>query len=240
MPLSITSQTAFSAPSGAPNTRMTVGIGEPITLRASERAQWTIEGAMPASAQGREVNALFLSLGNKTVTARAGTEQTSVRFNVVGPSLRFRKLRDVQVETLWPRQIGVAMELEITLTPLEVSFGGIEFREVGGPASHATGYFIGRAPAHSPTNWTSVGNRNVLALPDTAGWHIIPAELASPLGAGDYQWQIPGEVKVGTTVLRLASCVLQMVQIAPTQTGLPYRGRVTVHKGGQSATRNYT
>ena len=240
MPLSITSQTLFPAPSGAPNTRMTVGIGEPIALRASQLAHWTLEGAMPASARGREVNVLFLSLGNKTVTARAGTEQASVRFNVVGPSLRFRKLREIQVETLWPGQIGVAMELEITLTPLEVSFGGIEFREVGGPASHATGYFLGRAPQHSPTNWAGVGNRNVLTLTDTAGWHVIPAQLASPLGAGDFQWQIPGEVKIGTTVVRLANSVLQMVQIVPTHAGLPYRGRVTVHKGGQSANRIYT
>ena len=125
-----------------------------------------------------------------------------------GRLLRFRKLRKIQVETLWPGQIGVAMELELTLAPLEVSFGGIEFREVGGPPAHETGYFMGRAAQHSPTNWASVGNRNVLTLTDTAGWNIIPAQLASPLGQGDYQWQIPGEVKIGTTVVRLANSVL--------------------------------
>ncbi len=266
MPLVVRSETLAAAPSGASNSRQTVGVGEAVLFRTDpvRPAHWTHAGVRTRTPQ-REQAYTFARPGEFTVEAEAGGERGDVRISVVGPSLRYEKVSEPTVPsgvTAWlarngrpippglaaaigvPTVVGVAMELRIVLTPLSVSFAGIQVRERNCNASALWGvYALGAtgttAPPHTATpDWTDVGPGNALVFHDLAAVCWVPSRLAWPIPAGGYRWLIPAEYRTGegATPVQLVAVTPQTVRYDPLPgTAGNHNGTFSVDKGGCSA-----
>jgi hypothetical protein len=242
MSLQLSSETAQTAPNGAPRTRRTVGVGEAIFLTSNHPVQWIVDGTATVGAPTAHTNAAFLTAGTKIVQARtARGEQASLHFNVVLPSVAAQKVRDVPPV---PNEIGAMMELQFILTPLEVSFAGLEFRELDCPATGQWGYYAsGGAPSHIATpGWTDVDIRNRLVVRDTAGITLQPSQMRWPLSQGGFEWRILDEIRSGTQIHRLAAPMVQAARIDPVPgcARPPFRGTITIWKGGQTTSRRFS
>ena len=241
MPLHLSSETAQTAPKGGARSRRIVGVGEAIYLTANHPVHWTVDGTPTAGAPATTTNALFVSPGTKTVQARtAEGEQASIEFNVVLPSVSAQKIRDVPLAT---GQIGAVMELQFILTPLEVSFAGLEFRERNCSPVAPWGYYSpGGSPLHTATpGWSNVDVHNRLVVPDRAGVILQLSQMRWPLSQGGFEWRIPDEIRTGTQIYRLPSPMVQAARIdpAPGCTSPPFHGRITIWKGGQTTSRTF-
>ena len=99
----------------------------------------------------------------------------------------------------WPSGVqGAGMELEVTVTPIDVSFYNVEVLEVDKGTSNVTGYFTqwpSSALQHVPNpNWIQLSNENKWA--DTAAfyeWPNIPWSPGTYQWAIDVHWRISGE-----------------------------------------------
>jgi hypothetical protein len=184
---------------------------------------------------------MFVTPGTKTVEARtAAGEQQNLQFNVVLPSVSAQKIRDVPPVA---GQIGAVMELQFVLTPLEVSFAGLEFRERNCTPVGPWGYYAaGGAPLHTATpGWADVDTQNRLVVPDHAGVILQLSQMRWPLSQGGFEWRIPDEIRTGTQIHQLPRPMVQSARIDPAAgcTGPPFHGRITIWKGGQTTSRTF-
>jgi hypothetical protein len=255
MPITLRSETRLSAPNGRPNSRLVVGVGETVDFRASTSVRWFVGGDARRGFD-RSLEATFDRPGEVTVRAEAGSEWEELRLTVVAPSLRYQKVCDLPVphgvvgllsrrgQPIPPeltRSVGVAMELKVLLTPLSVSFAGLQVRERDCPADQVWGVFgrPGMAPSHRATaGWVTVGADNVLSATDLAAACWNPARLNWPVPAGGYRWRIPCEYRLANgPVERFADPTSQAVRFDPIPTPTPSaRGTFIIWKGGFAAT----
>jgi hypothetical protein len=124
-----------------------------------------------------------------------------------------------------------------------VSFAGLEFRERNCPPIGRWGYYAaGGAPLHTATpGWSNVDTRNRLIVPDDAGLILQPSQMRWPLSQGGFEWRIPDEIRIGTTIHRLAAPMVEAARIDPARgcTQPPFRGSITVWKGGQKTSHTF-
>lgn len=248
----VSHETEYSAPDGTANTRRIIGVGERVDFMADRSAQWSGVGVMgiPSRAE-RRVSLVFNQPGEFTITARAGTHDDSVRFRVVEPSVSVQRVETVKKfpEKHNPnrQQVGVGMRLQFTLTPLNVSFRGIQFREEPGPADQVWGYFrsfFSSRPTKSRheavVHWADVRSNNELSVRDTAQFAMAPRHMDWPLVAGGFRWNILDSYRVGSQERRLPRRMPQSFRIVPEgpQTS-SFTGTLSVNKGGVTTTSHY-
>ena len=248
MPLQITSATSAPAANRSePNSRRTIGIGEEITFSVNRAAQWTVPGT-PTRGSHRSLSHRFLTPGRHTVTAQAGTQRASIQINVVVPSIRVRKLREI---TLPSGTVGALMHLQFTLTPTGVSFSHLQFRERECNADNVWGYFHAHRTTYRQTLrhvpqvrpvWTGVDAQNNVTSPDQAGFQLNASGMNWPITAGGFRWPIPDEYQIGTRTFRFLRPMTQSIRFDPASgaTRPPFRGTITVWKGSQRVRRTYS
>lgn len=258
MPLAIRTETLNPAPSGRPNTRLTVGVGEAVLFRTSpERAaHWTRGGDRTRTAIRQQAYS-FHQPGQFVVRAEVGGERAETTITVVAPTLRYEKVSEPSVPAgvrAWlvtnnrpiPRDldscVGVAMVLRVILEPLSVSFAGLEVREGDCPADATVGVYAqpGVARSHEATpGYTAVGGDNRLAFHDIASGLWVPSRFRWPIPASGFQWRIPLFYRVvGTTAeVEFPQRVPQKVHFLPDPAaGTTPRGTFTVQKSNCVAT----
>ena len=118
------------------------------------------------------------------------------------------------------------MQTDVYYTPNTVSFANTMWWEQPGPASSATGYFVGKAlPYHHPNPSDLQIDAHNTGINDTAGFWGFPA----PYSNGFFEWVIPTHYKVtGDAGRHLITNVHQTCTMAPD-------GSMTVTKGGSAS-----
>jgi hypothetical protein len=238
--LRITTATFARAPRG-PNTRHIIGVGEGITFTANHRGTWEIPGVPASDHRRTSQDASWSQPGTYTATVRTPRSSASVEIQVVAPSILINKLRDIEIPIR--EGVGVGMHLEGRLTPLEVSYAGLEFREEDCSSSRHWGYYDAHRelaiPHDAIDNWPSVDHTNKVSGFDTALIVFRASTMPWPLTPGGFSWAIPDSYRIGNTSYRFASNMIETFAINPTAPSPPYTGSATIWKGGQTATRDY-
>ena len=95
-------------------------------------------------------------------------------------------------------RIGVAaagMTVKLQMLPLIVSFGRLEFREIGKMSTDAVGYFThpgcAKLLTHIPLDWKIIEKNNVIGRD-----HAYIKELPAPWGNGSFSYEIPARWRV--------------------------------------------
>ena len=93
---------------------------------------------------------------------------------------------------------GAGMRLHFDFAPMNVSFANVEMREVSGPATNVTGYFVPRGDVANYHNayesYIGINGSNRLGGVDTAAVNL--AGYAQPWSAGGRDWVIPNRFRV--------------------------------------------
>ena len=246
MTLQLTSQTMLRAADGrTPNSRLTVGIGENVILETNRsNVQWSIPDHSVPNGQPSTV-VRFFRPGRHTISVQAGSHRDQLTLNVVAPSIDVHKIGEIQL----PRDVaGVLMHLEFQLTPLNVSFCGTRFRERECGPDRVWGYFERHREAYRTTmqhrpniHWTRVDQRNRVTQHDQAGFEMQVSRMNWPITAGGFQWNIPDELDIDGRVVAFGQPMSQAIRFDPSSGAErpPFRGRVTIWKGGQEVHRDY-
>lgn len=186
----ITVQNGWADPGGKQD-RTTVGIGEQNSFAVNDVAggSWkSVDG------KGKTLNSVSFqwtasAAGKNTITYTAADKSTSsiTMTTEVPSSLSGKKDSDL---TFASGTQGAGMELTVTVSPMTVSFQGLELMEGTCNASAISGYFSSHAPgphdaAAGAGKWRQVGTKNdVSDTADSSGW-------PSPWSKGSYTWSIP-------------------------------------------------
>jgi hypothetical protein len=102
--------------------------------------------------------------------------------------------------------------------------------------------------AHIPsTVWASVDNQNRVVGGDLASWAILASAMTWPITAGGFRWLIPDEYRIQRSDTGAWSDVFpcagspmpQVMRIDPTHPTAPFRGQVTIWKGGEQVAATY-
>ncbi len=257
--LEITSETFNTAPSGAPNTRRIIGVGEYVQFRTNRTVHWEMTEQSPRQRPTAEMFVTWERPGIKTIIVRTQGEENRLQMTVVPPSLRTRKIREIAVEDpefpggVLPGAVGVLMQLEFQLTPLEVSFSTISFHEEVCPAVDIWGYFAEHrelAHAHDPRpqhpgriypEWVAIDRRNIAQSPDHCAYWFRPQDRPWPLLPGGFSWHIPGTYQINGNRYPMQLPMIQTFRIEPRPDNPrpPFIGSITAWKGGQMVTRSY-
>lgn len=193
----LNTETAASIPSD--RSRKKLGIGEVVTLSFEPSwispITWSLDGGGSLSASSG--NPITFTAPDKAgypmITASYSNVNLHVVFTVVEPS-HVEAVKYLNVSYPIGTQ-GAGMLLLITAQPIDVSFAGVQIREVSGPASDITGYFLQYNPStlyHNSGGWASLDAYN--ALFDNAKF----GGAQSPWSAGSFTWDIPMEWRVST------------------------------------------
>ncbi|MDA0163049.1 hypothetical protein OM076_22440 [Solirubrobacter ginsenosidimutans] len=231
--LKVEPQTKFKAPSGG-RKRTDVGVGEDVTFTSNLKGSWAASGGTPAAAvtNGKKFKWRAANrAASITVTVTAGTQTKTTTMNVIEPTIiTANKLSEMSFKK---GEQGAGMKLRFVYQPLNVSFGNMEVKEVSGPATSITGYYLTQ-PAKSlwhdsGDTFTRIGKNNKDTAVDTAS----NGGDAKPWSDGTFEWVIPnhfktidegGDGKQFTTVTQAFTLLAD--------------GTITVSKGGQSVTRS--
>jgi hypothetical protein len=231
-PPTITHRTIAHAPSGAGDTRTTVGVGERVRLDSTAAGQWHADHVQAGHAAAGHGTHYEWFAPATPGTAKisfdpgGGAPAIDTTFTVIKPHVAYRNPRAVAFPGQAPGVSGVAMETDVVYTPNTVSFSRTWWWEHPGPATGATGYFHGKTlPFHHPTANDLPINTHNGGIFDTAGfWNFPP-----PYSHGFFEWVIPTYYKVtGETSRHLVTHVHQTCTMAPS-------GRMTVTKGGHAS-----
>jgi len=230
-PPTITHRTTAHAPGGAADTRTTVGVGEVVTLTSTATGSWSatlFKAGTPNTGTGLTYVWTAPSTAGSAVISfdpGGGAAHINTTMTVVAPAVEYRNARAVAFPGQAPGIAGVSMETDVFYTPDTVSFSNTFWWEQPGPASGATGYFVGKAlPFHHPNASDLRINATNTGIFDTAGFWNFPA----PWSAGFFEWVIPTKYKVtGESTRHLITDVHQTCNIDAT-------GTMTVQKGGSA------
>ena len=196
---SMTHETKFNAPDGSPKSRRKVGVGEKVTFTGNMPGNWTATGGTPlVQMGGNEFNWTAPErLNTITVTLSVGTKSVSEVLEVVEPShYTAIKIR----EMAYPAGTqGAGMKLDFSFHPKTVSFGNVQEKEVSGPATNITGYYLLQGMPHhhnSGDTFVNISENNQLdnGVQDTAAQGGYP----SPWDTGTFDWIIPNHFKLKT------------------------------------------
>lgn len=197
--LTITHETAFSAPGGAPKTRTEVGVGEKVRFKSNKDGVWEASEGSPKKGGLRSniewtapdrAEAATISVDVK------GEGKETVAFKVVEPSSITAK-KESEIDYPAGEQ-GAGMILDFTYGPTSVSFGRVSAREVAGPASEVEGYYAedGEKHFHQPKSqeFFQLGedNRPAGGIRDRATQY----GSTPPWKAGRFVWYIPNKFRV--------------------------------------------
>lgn len=197
-PKIIKHETTFSAPDGSPKTRINVGVGEEVVFTGNMAGAWTADSGQPMAGSGSTFTWNAPERKNKaTIKLTVGSESDSVVMKVIEPN----KIKaDKLSENAYPAGTqGAGMMLDFVFHPLKVSFGNAETREVAGPASNITGYYLHHGMPHNhnpgPVAFFRISQNNRFqAARDQAAQSGYP----SPWSKGGFHWVIPNKFKVIT------------------------------------------
>lgn len=228
-PLHVATKTAARAPSGAPDTRRTVGVGETVVLTANARGTWSMSsGTKTASSNTRLVWTAGDHAGTATVTFHHGNRTMQTKLTVVSPNTLAMKLHSR--DTIPKGEMGAGMVTNVTIGPASVSFGNVEWLEVPGGPTSIWGYFKDHdAPNHHPNPSWLRWNAHNGGLSD----HAMIRGYDKPWSPGGFTWVIPNKYRVtGTGSGYVFIYTHQVFRIADN------KGTVTVTKGGAGVTRS--
>jgi hypothetical protein len=234
-PPTITHRTHDQAPSGAADTRTTVGVGERITFDGSAAGGWSadlVKAGKAAAARGTRYEWHAPSMpGTAKISfdPGGGAAKIDTTITIVAPAVEYRNATAVAFPGQAPGVVGVSMRTDVFYTPGDVSFANTMWWEKPGPASGATGYFVGQAlPYHHPNAADLQVDAHNSGIYDTAGfWNFAPPfAVAGRFSGGFFEWVIPTLYKVtGDADRHLITNVHQTCTVSPT-------GALTVAKGG--------
>ena len=229
----ITSQTVLSAPDGTANTRKTVGSGERVTFTGSASGSWSASSGSPGTSTTNGTTFSWQApeaAGSSTITLTAGGQSANTTMTVVAPSgINGTKASD---DSIASGTQGAGMRIDMVFTPLNVSFGYLQFLEQPGPATNITGYFTSYSASslyHNPNpSWLNISASNG-GIQDHAAFSGYP----SPWTAGGWEWVIPNKYRLqgsggGGIVFHNSTQTFQLE-------GAPDAGRSTVTKFGETA-----
>ncbi len=192
---SITPEVIKLAPANTSLTRTTVGVGEFVRFSANTSGTWTAsEGRIVGLNSGQNVvweAPAVASSPQITLTTPSGA--ASVTMTVIAPTSLAMTVDSR--EPIATGTAGACMITDVTVHPLNVSFGRTQWLEVPGPASNVTGYYT-QFPAseldhHPNPNYLPFNDDNS-GLTDHAATHTEP----SPFSRGTFQWVIPNRYKI--------------------------------------------
>jgi hypothetical protein len=200
----ITSDTTFAAPDGSPNTRTNVGVGEEVIFTGSAAGNWTAGSGSPNKLDADDKFTWTAPSRKKTATIKlkVGSKKASVKMKVVEPkSITATKLGEKSFPAGTP---GAGMTLKFNYHPMNVSFGNVQAKEVSGPATNITGYYIHHKKSipksdlyhDSGDTFFPIGEDNKDTATDTASVEEDPT--ITPFMKGTYDWVIPNKFKVNT------------------------------------------
>jgi hypothetical protein len=222
------------APSGASDTRTTVGVGEMITFESNMPGTWTASLVHPGTGRtghGQHYNWLAPSTpGTAKITfdPGGGKPKVETEITVIAPQIDYLNARALAFTGQASGVPGVAMTTDITFTPDNVSFANVMWWEQSGPASGASGYFQRkRLPYHHPNpDDLQADDHNSPGTDDAGFWGF-----GAPFSNGSFEWSIPTKYKVvGDSARHLITNVHQRCTMAPD-------GTMTVTKGSSSMSR---
>jgi peptidoglycan hydrolase-like protein with peptidoglycan-binding domain len=191
----VTSETLLNAPDGTANTRTTVGVGERVRLTGNTAGTWTAtEGRILGINTGSNVVWEAPAVAaNPVITLTTPGGATAMNFTVIAPDsldMVVNRHDAIAVGTA-----GACMITDVTVNPLNVSFGRTQWLEVPGPASNISGYFTRfRASElrHRPNPRYLPFNDQNTGLIDHAAFHEAPP----PFSFGTFDWVIPNRYKI--------------------------------------------
>ncbi len=186
------SATKVAAPDGTDNSRALIGVCEAVTITATEAVTWTVTGGGSLSSANGTTTVFTAPdiAANCKVTATYTNKSTNyITYGVIPPSGQtYTKLQNRNVYPVG--QAGAGMYLSVKLTPLNVCFGGIDWKEIGLDPINVTGYFVGKAGHHNPNpDFLPVGNDNFVQGTDDASSGV--GARPQPWSNGSYTWPIP-------------------------------------------------
>ena len=194
-PPTVTSQTISSAPDGTADTRTTVGVGERIRFTSTTAGTWTVsDGRIIGLNTG--ANMLWEApavAANPVITITTPGGATNMAMTVIAPN----NLNMVVAahDAIATGTAGACMITNVTVNPLNVSFGRTQWLEVPGPATNVSGYFNRFSAAqlrHHPNPRYLPFDNNNTGLTDHAALHNGPA----PFSFGTFDWVIPNRYKI--------------------------------------------
>jgi len=220
-------------------------LSEIVTFTAPAPANWSVSSGSPAKAS--QTSTFVWEAPDKptttTITATLGNpaQSCSTAINTIAPA--FMSMGGA-LKLLADQPIGLAgaeMFVDVTLGPLSVSFSGIEWRELRGPATNVTGYFVpldeaGDLVHKAAPKDARIGPDNSVA-PDHVGYPAggpppLPVALPEPWSKGTFEWHIPNQFrKAGSQGAGSTATTLESFTIARD-------GTVTVSKQGATVTRH--
>jgi hypothetical protein len=181
--LTITSETAWAAPDGTASSRTTVAAGEMVYFTASDTGgTWSSTGGSGTDAGGI-FNWTAGQPGAVTITYRKGGGTATKSIRVIAPS--GLAVASTSAQSFASGVQGAGMDVNLTVLPTAVSWGGVEVMEEAGSVA-GTGYFSGRTIPHDPEPWAGVSEANQTG-PDDASFRDWP----SPWRDGTMTWTIP-------------------------------------------------
>ncbi len=198
VPCTITTATVAAAPSGAANTRKTVGVNEQVTMTASASAAWTASGGTLSAVNGTVVTwTAPAAATTPTITATpASGAPCNVTMTVIPPS--GAPLTKGPDRVYSAHLSGSGFRAELFLAPLTVCFSRVEVREEA-VMSVATGYYNSVAipwnniPHPQTAFWTTVAANNRVTFDDIGS--PLPG-MPGPFSAGSFTWPIPQSYRI--------------------------------------------
>ena len=191
----VTTQTLVAAPDGTADTRTTVGVGERIRLTGNTAGTWTAtEGRIIGLNTGSNVIWEAPAVAaNPVITLTTPGGATATNFTVIAPDsldMVIGSRHTIPVGTA-----GACMITDVTVQPLNVSFGRTQWFEVPGPATNVTGYFTRFSAAqlrhHPNPRYLPFDDLNS-GLTDHASFHNTPPAFSD----GTFDWVIPNRYKI--------------------------------------------
>ncbi|HEV7553994.1 MAG TPA: hypothetical protein VGO00_01000, partial [Kofleriaceae bacterium] len=139
-PIRVTTTTVFRAPSGAPDSRRAVGVGESVVFHATQGGSWTASHGTKIGHAGKTFTWTAPETGGSTtVTFHHANKTVHTAINVIAPNTLAMKV--AKHDSIPKGTMGAGMITNVTIGPTSVSFGNVEWLEVPGGPSSVSGYF---------------------------------------------------------------------------------------------------
>jgi hypothetical protein len=232
----ITSETTFAAPSGAAKTRTDVGVGEVVTFTGSASGKWTATSGTPVTLPSAATFSWTAPDRAQDVTIKlaVGSENATLKMKVLEPaSILCARNSTIPIGA---GTAGAGMKLTFNYSPMKVSFGNVEAKEVSGPATSIKGYFKKHYAAadlkhDSGDTFTAIKENNKDSAEDTASY----SDAVKPYEDGSFDWVIPNNFRVKTeagdgkqfTTVTQAFAIDSVGTVKITKDGVSVRRKVT-------------
>jgi hypothetical protein len=222
-----------------PQARTRLGVGERVRVSVDRGpAAWTINGT-PATATGKVIMlTLGADAGTVKVDVTVAGASASVTFTVVAP--RRIRMSQIGADQHTPGTASAGFYGQPWVLPADVSFHGIQVREVNSTATASGAFAVWQGITHMPadqgaSSWFTVD-------PATAGAgskvncsdNIFSGALNGPppFAPGVLTFDCDWEYKVGSGSVKLLETLIHRQEIDAS-------GKVTIEKGGNRVVKDY-